>query len=115
MNAYAYKIEIQNDPVHSYTKRMITEVYIPELKIIFNHECAFFDEGLRFESVNERHKNTVKEFEIDREFAILMRDRIELETNVKEKQRKLLKELEEIHQWTTQKINCTPDLMLSKD
>lgn len=42
MKVIKYKIDVQDDPVHSYTRRSIDEVYIHDYKIYFNSEGHVF-------------------------------------------------------------------------
>jgi hypothetical protein len=58
MKAIFYKVEIQDDVVHSYTKRVIREFYIPKLNMCFN------EEGYIFESTETRSIKNKKEIEI---------------------------------------------------
>jgi len=48
MRALKYSVEIQDDPVHSYTRRTIQEVWLPKINACFN------EEGVAFESQSPR-------------------------------------------------------------
>jgi hypothetical protein len=42
MKAYLYSVTVQDDPVHSYTRRILKEIYVPEMKYAFNSEFYIF-------------------------------------------------------------------------
>lgn len=63
MKAISYKAEVQDDVIHSYSKRIINEIFIPELNICFN------EEGFVFESNETRSVGKEEEIEIADYFA----------------------------------------------
>lgn len=82
MKALKYKITVQDDPVHSYTKRTIQEIWIPEYNICFN------EEGYVFRSDEPRNKKN-KKVNIPKDAV----RRIEIFEKHKENVKKVIKEI----------------------
>lgn len=60
MKAILYKVQVQDDPVHSWSRRIINEIFIPHYEVVFN------EEGYVFEIQNTREmEGTKKEIEIE--------------------------------------------------
>ena len=85
MKAFLYDISIQSDPVHSYTKRMIKEVYIREYHLHFNRECVFVDDdGSRFKLANN-----IEEIELEDELVHILLDKVNNDKIIKDVQEKI--------------------------
>jgi len=67
MKAILYKVQVQDDPVHSWSRRIINEIFIP------HYEVGFNEEGYVFEIQNTREmEGTKKEIEMNDEEANLL-------------------------------------------
>jgi len=66
MRAIQYQVLVAIDPVHSWSNRIINEIYVPELQMGLNEESVFLIDEYKFKlRISTVDKHIQKEIEIE--------------------------------------------------